>query len=173
VRAFLIHTAKDLDDSTSWYNRGPDYASGYGLLQIGDAIEHMRSGFFTEDIIHNTQSKMYCMEVHPGTPDVKITLAWDDPPAVENASSALVNDLDLIVYDPEGKRHFPWTLDPQNPSAAAVRTKEDDTNNTEQVFVESEAARPGIWEVFVSGKQIPQGPQAFSLTSSAKIISSF
>jgi hypothetical protein len=169
VRALLVHTARDLDDSTPWYNLGPDYASGYGLLQIGDAIEQMRQGFFTEDIIYSTQSKMYHMEVRPGTADVKITLAWDDPPAVENASRALVNDLDLVVHDPEGKRHFPWTLDPQNPSADAVRTKQDNLNNTEQVFVENDKAPPGIWEVFVSGKQVPEGPQAFSLASSAEI----
>jgi hypothetical protein len=169
VRAFLIHTAKDLDDSTPWYNQGPDYASGYGLLQIGDAIEHMRSCSFVEDIIHNTKAKVYRMEIHPGSADVKITLTWDDPPAAENVSRALVNDLDLIVYDPRGKRHFPWTLNPENPSADAVRTKEDDTNNTEQVFVDSEVVRPGTWTVVVNGKQIPEGPQTFSLTSSVKM----
>ena len=34
-----MQTARDLDDATSWYNPGPDYASGYGVVQIQDAIE--------------------------------------------------------------------------------------------------------------------------------------
>src|SRR6185369_17305371 len=38
VKAHFIHTARDLNDSTSWYNAGPDYASGYGVLQMDAAI---------------------------------------------------------------------------------------------------------------------------------------
>ena len=169
MRAFFIHTARDLDDSTQWYNRGPDYASGYGLLQIGDAVEQMQSGFFIENAIHDAQQKEYWMEILPDAADVKISLTWDDPPAVENASKALVNDLDIVVYDPKGKRYFPWTLNSSDPSAAAVRTREDDVNNVEQIFIESEALYPGIWQVLVKGTHVPEGPQIFSVTSSVKM----
>ena len=64
---------------------------------------------------------------------------WDDEPATEGAAVTLVNDLDLVVTGPGPGfvRHFPWTLDPDNPANPAVRTVEDHINNVEQVIVNS------------------------------------
>jgi hypothetical protein len=98
----------------------------------------------------------------PAGAALRVTLAWDDPPAVELASPALVNDLDLVVLDPANVRWFPWTLDPNTPSADAVRTREDHINNVEQVAVDA-PARSGTWRIDVRGTSVPQGPQRFSL----------
>jgi hypothetical protein len=38
LRALLIDSANDLNDGTTWFNRGPDYASGYGLIRVNDAV---------------------------------------------------------------------------------------------------------------------------------------
>jgi hypothetical protein len=77
---------------------------------------------------------------------------------------ALVNDLDLVLLDPNGVRQHVWTLDPLDPSAAAVRTQPDHLNNLEQVLVS--APLPGTWQVEVRGHSVPVGPQSFSLVSS-------
>ena len=45
--------------------------------------------------------------------DVRVTLAWDDvAAALQNplAGAALVNDLDLVLIDPNGTAHYPWQL---------------------------------------------------------------
>ena len=163
VKALLIHTAQDLDDDTSWYNKGPDYASGYGLLQIKDAIDLMRTGSFREDRVDQNDWMYYSFSVPQGAEAVKVTLVWDDPPAAENAASADVNDLDLVVRDPEGVRHFPWTLDKNNPSAPAARTHKDYRNNVEQVYVDNNVMA-GTWGILVKG-DVQEGPQKFSIVA--------
>ena len=102
------------------------------------------------------------MQVNPGTPELRVTLAWDDAPGTPNVNPALVNDLDLRVTGPGGS-FLPWTLDPSNPAASAVQDQADHVNNIEQVQVTNPAA--GTWTVEVTSFDVPQGPQPFSLTS--------
>lgn len=163
LRALLVHTARDLDDATAWYNPGPDYASGYGLVQIAQAEQSIERGDILESSVANQGLARFFIDVPAGTPQVKVTLAWDDPPAAENANPALINDLDLVITDPTGTRRYPWTLNPTSPTTNAIRTQEDHTNNLEQVVVDSPAA--GSWAVTVRGTSVAQGPQSFSLIS--------
>jgi len=103
----------------------------------------------------------------------KATLAWDDYPGTPNVSPALVNDLDLRVFNPSAVRAYPWTLGGlSNPSAPAVRTTEDHVNNIEQVLVNPADStwEAGTWTIEVKGNSVPQGPQPFSLTVSPQMI---
>jgi hypothetical protein len=165
LRALLVHNALDLSDpATTWYTPGPDYASGYGLVQINKTLVSLENGEAYQGIVDNQATVSCPVTVPAGTAQFKVTLAWDDPPAMVNANPALINDLDLVVTDAAGTRQYPWTLDPANPAAPAVRTKEDHVNNLEQVQVASPVA--GAWTVMVRGTTVPQGPQRFSLVSS-------
>ncbi len=175
VKGLLIHSAQDLDDSTSWYNRGPDYSSGYGLIRILDAINLMRSRLFHEgEITTSETADHYSFWTEPGQTQVKVTLVWDDVPGAENANPALVNDLDLVVVDPDGKRYYPWTLDPANPSADAVRTVADHRNNVEQVLVDTTLAGgqipSGTWTLRVQKSSVPEPPQRYSLITSHSVV---
>jgi uncharacterized repeat protein (TIGR01451 family) len=166
VRALLVHSAEDLDAADGVLNLGPDFASGYGRLQIPGAIEQLRGNGYLVGSVEAGGNKVYGLDVVEGTSEVKLTLAWDDPAAVENAAITLVNDLDLVVLDPEGRRHYPWTLDPEQPTAPAVRTRSDHLNVIEQVLVDG-AVVPGQWEIRISGEGIRGGgPQRFSLVFS-------
>ncbi|MCK4622079.1 MAG: S8 family serine peptidase [Desulfuromonadales bacterium] len=167
VKALLVHSAQDLDDGTTWYNPGPDYASGYGLLQINDAIDLVHDESVIEDQVDNGQAVSYSFTVPAGSGPARFTLAWDDPPAVSGAAVALVNDLDLVITDSTGTRHFPWTLDPDPDHRAddARQDQEDHINNLEQVLV----TPPGGGETYtvtVRGHLVPEGPQRFSLVVS-------
>ena len=165
LRALLVHNARDLDDATTtWYKPGPDYASGYGLVQIAETEQSLERGEAVEGSVAHRSEVPFTLNVPNGMQRLKVTLAWDDPPAIENANPALINDLDLVVTDPSGARHYPWTLDPSNPTTAAVRTKEDRVNNLEQVIVDAGPA--GAWTVTVRGTNVIQGPQTFSLVRS-------
>jgi len=156
IKAVLIHTAEDIE------NFGPDYKTGYGSIRVQPAIEHMRSGNFTENEVSTGEIVAFEVTVGAGE-DFKATLVWDDAPGTPNVYPSLVNDLDLIVTDPNGVRHYPWTLNPANPAAPAVRTQVDRINNVEQVFVEN--AAPGVWSVEILGHNVPVGPQTFSLST--------
>jgi hypothetical protein len=155
LKAIWAHTAVDLG------NTGPDYQFGYGSIRVIPAINVIRNGSFTEDSVGQSQSYSRQVEVGPGTPEFKVTLAWDDRPGTPNVNPNLVNDLDLIVTDPSGGRHYPWTLNPSSPSTPAVRTQADHVNNIEQVLVSN--PQVGTWTVEVFGYNVPFGPQTFSL----------
>ncbi|UCC31530.1 MAG: S8 family serine peptidase, partial [Phycisphaerales bacterium] len=162
LRVVLAQTAQDRG------NPGPDYSFGYGSARIQPAVDLMRSGNFLEAEVDQGGIYSVLVVVEPGDPELKVTLAWDDAPGTPNVDPALVNDLDLVVYDPSSAQHFPWLLDPDNPSDPAVRTQADHVNNIEQVFVDSPAS--GAWRVEIHGFNVPVGAQAFSLCATPLLI---
>ena len=159
IKALLIQSAKDL------HTPGPDYRTGYGAIQIRDTVDSLEVGRFLEDRLEAPlQRKSFAIEIGPLTEELKVTLAWDDPPQVPGVFGALVNDLGLEVRDPAGRRHHPWVLDPLHPEVGAVRTRADHLNNVEQVQVAD--PMPGTWTVEVHASDTPALPQVFSMASS-------
>lgn len=166
LRAALVHSATDLDDATAWFNPGPDYASGYGRLDLGAAATLLGARGVVTGCVQ--QDGVFRAWVPNGlaVQGVRATLAWDDAPGTPlGTAPALVNDLDLVVTDPAGTRVYPWTLDPQAPSAAARQDREDHLNNLEQVMA-APFAGPGTWRIQVRGTRVLQGEQCFALALS-------
>jgi len=162
LKALLAQSAADNG------NPGPDYQFGYGSVRATDAIALLRTGEHREDEVADQGARVvYTVTVPTAGPELALTLAWDDVPGAPNVAGALVNDLDLRVFDPGGARHFPWTLDPAAPAASAVRDAENHLDNIEQVRVDAAAA--GAWRVEVAGFDVPAGPQPFALVSSHAI----
>lgn len=161
IKALLVHGAEDLG------NPGPDYQTGYGLIQIRDSIDRMRAPGFMESGLGHGESRAFLVSVPPGSTRFQATLAWDDPPALPASLTALVNDLDLIAFGPDGA-HFPWVLDPANPMAPAAQSGPDRLNNLEQVRVANPV--PGLWAVEVHGFDVPHGPQDFSIIVEPQLV---
>jgi len=122
VRAILIHTAKDRSETAPWFSNpdgpvqptpGPDFVTGWGLVDIQKAAEVIDQKLLREDSLPQTCSrKTFAFSVTSGNP-FRITLAWDDVPAspqTPNWNRKLLNDLDLVLIDPNGVRHYPWRL---------------------------------------------------------------
>jgi hypothetical protein len=158
LRALLAQTAVDLG------NPGPDFQSGYGSIRAQPAADAIIDEKFVEDVV--SQGEVYTFKLSVGSgSDVKVTLAWDDPAGTPNVNPVLVNDLDLRIIGPDQIVHYPWTLDPGNPGAAAVRTVRDGVNNIEQVVVSN--ATPGTYIVEIEGFNIAEGPeQPFGVATS-------
>ena len=156
VKAYMIHTAVDLETP------GPDYRTGYGKVNALAAIDAVDSFKFVEEQLENSgQEDTYLITVPEGAPELKVTLVWDDLPGVPNSPVELINDLDLVVTDPDGIIHAPWVLDPDNPSLAAG-TGEDHLNTIEQVYVLNPI--PGTWSVKIQGTFLAE-PQSYSLVT--------
>lgn len=162
LKVLLAHTAADVQ------NAGPDYQTGYGSVRIPEAVDFLRSGSLVEAEVDNAGSYNVVVVVNPGDPVLRVTLAWDDAPGTPNVNPNLVNDLDLVVTSPSGVRAYPWTLNPANPSAPAVRTAENHRDNIEQVFVADPEV--GGWSVEVRGTSVPEGPQPFSIAGSPLLV---
>ena len=161
LKILLAHNAVDLGPV------GPDFMYGYGSVRIQETIDFVRTGTFTESSLAHGEQALYFIPITATDSLLKLTLAWDDAPGAVNTIPELVNDLDIKAIDPSGTVHYPWTLDPANPSLNAVRTKADHLNNLEQVLVEN--PQVGTWTVMVSGFAVPSGPQNFALASTPNL----
>jgi subtilisin family serine protease len=206
IKAVLIQTAEDLVHKTAdprdplnpdtlepvLYHEGPDFATGYGLVNALKAVELIKaaaSAPLIQESALNSGKHTYRIKVPSGQSELKVILAWDD---VEGDSSLyittpqLINDLDLVLIDPSGVKHYPWTINPipaQScnwsvdgctegvrsipPERIKAAFKGVDTrNNVEMAQVKNPTS--GTWRVVVDGEKIANvadGPQSYSLVS--------
>lgn len=168
LKGLIIHTADDLG------NVGPDYAYGWGLMNVFAAAEHMRTHEefpeaqrMREDSLSATNASHSFALLWDRVSPIKVTLCWTDPPGphqsvLDSRTPVLVNDLDLRVIDPQGTTNFPYTLSVTNPSAPAI-VGDNVIDNVEQISIDA----PGGGDVFtivVSHKNALQnGLQHYSL----------
>ncbi|MEL6921185.1 MAG: S8 family serine peptidase [Pseudomonadota bacterium] len=205
-KAILVETATDIvsnNTTTNFINsdtglpnvfhRGPDFATGFGLVDGKSALALLQSGtrwaqgtiipFANEPNDRELKPEArFCVTVNEGDA-LSATLAWDDAPsdAITNALlPKLVNDLDLVLVAPDGSTHLPWVLLPPpiafdlfGPAPDPISledilpavTGRDDLNNVEKAEVTNTVA--GRWTVIVRGHTLPLGePQKFSLAAS-------
>ncbi|MFK8005402.1 MAG: S8 family serine peptidase [Saprospiraceae bacterium] len=158
IKAIILNTADDIGRT------GPDYDHGWGRIHAGNAYEVISNNQFLMSSISNNGSNTHTVAVPLGTKEVKVMVLWVDPAGSANASIALINDINITMTTPSGQNYEPWILglDPTLASleADAVRGV-DDRNNMEQVSLENPIA--GNYTINVSGFDIPQGPQEYSL----------
>jgi hypothetical protein len=158
VKALLINSAEDVG------TKGIDYQSGYGNVNSYSASKTLNSGRFLTGEIANASTQTYNISVPSNVRNLKITIVWNDPPALEKATIALVNDLDLQVVTPNGIRILPWVLSSfaNADSLKKLPTRRrDGLNNVEQITIENPDA--GKYLILVSGFKIPKGTQTFSV----------
>ncbi|MCP4709485.1 MAG: VWA domain-containing protein, partial [Planctomycetes bacterium] len=200
---------------------GPDYATGWGMLNAIDALELIQDhrtvnglpvpNRIIQDAVDQNGDRSYDFVVNAVGP-LRVTLAWDDiEGTIQNPATTpvLVNDLDIVLVAPDNTVFYPWQLGhtivdnagvaianvaqlpgtpitvdvPITPSVnpAAVddyvpanalavggdwvaRQGRDHLNNVEQVFIPNvNAAQVGHWTARVTGFNIQEGAQDFSL----------
>jgi subtilisin family serine protease len=155
IKALLVHTARDLG------RPGPDYAFGYGLIDAQRAVDAIRTRQISEGNLESDgQIDIVQLNVPAGTPEIRVTLAWDDQAAASWAPQTLVNDLDLRLVAPSGQAHQPFVLNPAMPASDPDHGT-DNINVVEQVLVAG--PEPGLWQVEVRGTRLAQGPQRYAL----------
>ncbi len=163
LKAILANTAVDRG------NAGPDYQYGYGSVRADAAVDAVIAENVIEAEVGQGGVYRFVVIIGAGDDDLKVTLAWDDAPGTPNVDPVLVNDLDIRVIDAASNVHMPWTLDPSNPSAPAVRTVRDGINNIEQVVIDN--AAPGAYTVEVSGFNVAVGAtQSFGVCSNGFLV---
>ncbi|ELR99127.1 S8 family serine peptidase [Gloeocapsa sp. PCC 73106] len=165
LKGTVIHTAVDAG------NIGPDYVYGWGVIDGANAAQFLSdatndsSGNQVIQGTYNGSALTYSINASPGTP-VKATLVWTDPAGNPQAdgldvtSRTLVRDLDLRITG-DGTTYYPWTLNPGNPSSAAVRTTRNSVDNVEQVLIDNPAS--GEYNIRVSHTGNSFRNQNFSL----------
>jgi hypothetical protein len=100
------------------------------------------------------EARRYLLTVLTYTMPLRVTLVWSDYPASPAAAVDLVNDLDLVLINPDGDTLWPNGL-----------AGPDRLNNVEQVEVSSPAV--GRYAIVVAGYNVPWGPQPYALVVTA------
>lgn len=132
LRGLMIHTARDKvggpwlpDNADGAVNAfvGPDFVTGWGLIDAQAAVNTVATKALAQGTVTaNCQVKTHLFTVPAGTTgSIRLTLAWDDVAGDPNAARTLpklINDLDLVLIDPSGTKHYPWQLDQKIVDAA-------------------------------------------------------
>ncbi len=155
VKAILLNTATDLG------NPGPDYSFGYGVPDAVAAVTAIEERRYKTGEIAGGGGHEHTIEVAPGTPALRVMLAWSDPEGPVNAATALVNNLELVGVSPDGSTLLPLTLNPLDPKADA-RPRANNRDNVEQIVARDPA--PGVWTIRVVAAQVAAEPQSYALT---------
>ncbi len=164
LKGLVLHTADDA------LNPGPDYMTGWGVMNTLAAVELISDQSF-DRVIEDSLSEggeFRLWLYSNGTKPIRVTICWTDPPGTVPAASLdpvdriLVNDLDLRVMRETDSHIFrPYVLDPLNPASVAV-TGDNQLDNVEQVYIES--PQKGFYELTVTHKgSLAYDKQNFSL----------
>ncbi|RXK48158.1 S8/S53 family peptidase [Aquirufa rosea] len=146
LRGLVTHTAFDVGAE------GPDYTSGFGLLDMekaGKMLQNKDKSYqILEETLLNSNSKKWDI-VASGKGPLRVTVAWTDPayegsngkvlPIVTSSLNSripmLMNDLDIKLQSSDGQT-LPFTLDPDNPSKLAI-PGDNIRDNIEQIWVKN------------------------------------
>lgn len=103
AKALMINTATPYEFEGDDPNRGR-YKQGWGLTDVRNLYD-LRHKFFIVDqseLLKDHQTKTFSLQVTPGEPCLKATLAYTDVPGATCATRFLVNSLVLKVTSPQG-----------------------------------------------------------------------
>ena len=124
LKALVLHSADDIGLP------GPDYQTGWGVINAKRAAETVRGNGYNSLILEERLPKdgkfELILNVGKGE-QLSVSLSWNDPAGeyinqgmLNDPSRALVNDLDIRV-EREGQFFLPWKLDPFKAAAPATR----------------------------------------------------
>ncbi len=151
IKAVFIAGATKLKGFSSTRAVGDNH-QGFGRINL-DAILTPSSPatvkFIEAKGLATGASKSYGIKVQSTKVPLRIVLVYSDYPG-----SKLVNNLNLIVTDPSGKKYAG-----NHTSSGPLQL--DSTNNVEVIRI----AKPktGAWEIQVIGSNVPKGPQDYAL----------
>ncbi len=157
LKALMIHTATDI------LTPGPDYQSGWGLIDASAAVDQLDlhasepGGYHLVEEVLTRDDPEFRMTFEANDL-VKATLVWTDPEGsvqsgLNNRTKVLVNDLDLTIRTPAGTLYRAPSLDPLDPDASATNNG-NSTDNVEMVggLPWLVPFMPGTYEVAVTHK---------------------
>ncbi|MEM4729774.1 MAG: S8 family serine peptidase [Thermoplasmata archaeon] len=162
IKALLINGAEPLP---GYAYPGPD--QGWGRVNVTRSIvPYGGRSILTFDQTSplnqgGTSSKM--LRVY-NERELKVTLVWTDRPGTPYASKALVNDLDLVVTDPDGNVYYGNNFAGGH---SVPGGSPDERNNVEGLLLPF--PKNGKWWVNVSARSVPYGPQDFALVISGAV----
>ncbi len=169
VKAIMINSANDIGAE------GIDFASGYGSINAFRAVKNIIKENYFSGTIRQGQDQVFTLQVPPNAKNLKITLVWNDPPALPGAYKSLMNDLDLSLKTPSsGQNILPWVLN-SSPFLDSINLlphrAKDSLNVVEQISLNTVAE--GNYTLHVNGYKLATAFQSFYVTYQWDTINTF
>lgn len=160
VKGALVATADDIG------NTEVDFTTGFGAVNAFKAIQLINNQFVISDALTQDAVKTFPLTLPAGVTNLKVAIAWIDPPATAGSPEALVNDLDLKVREAgSGNEWMPWVLNsfPHVDSLTkAAKRGADHLNNIELVSIDNPNA--GTYQFEIKAFDLQTATQAFAIT---------
>jgi hypothetical protein len=146
LKAIMLNTANDQG------NAGPDYRYGWGHVNGGNALRALQNNWYGQGSVDQGGLAAIPIQVPVNGKELRVMVYWTESESAQNASKALINDLDMELETPALQVIQPWLL---NPTADAnilnlpATRGRDSLNNVEQVFVSQPEAgtyTSGEWD---------------------------
>lgn len=173
LRAMLVNSAINMSGPANY----PNDNEGWGTIRIDRALMFNDNGrnLVVRDIrnqfgLNTGEDFNQGYTVSGGTSQqLRVVLAYTDPPGTAGAANTLVNNLNLEVTDPNGVVYRGNDFDAAAGLARPNSTSTGDAvNNLEVVLVS--APRPGAWQITLRATSVAVGRQGFAIaiTSTAR-----
>jgi serine protease AprX len=162
IKAALIHGANRMRYryAARKINGLYDMEQGWGLVNVKESLDPSAGKVIYVDHSNNGlrtgQVATFEAQVNSSNVPLKITMVYTDYPG-----TALINNLNLIVTDPHGKRYH------GNVFEEPFDSKFDTSNNVEAVYIENPTT--GIYKIEIIGANIIEQSQDFALVYSGQI----
>jgi serine protease AprX len=151
LKALLIAGAKRLPGTAS-STAIVDNHQGFGQVNLDRSVKRALATLDGPGLKTGSKST-FTVAVPTANSSLRIALCYSDFPG-----ASLINNLNLIVTDPAGKRYIG-----NQPSSAGGTLTLDSTNNVEVIQVGK--AKKGNWTLDVVASNVSAGPQDFALAA--------
>ena len=179
MKAEIINGAEEMTDSSATndpYNGDDGYPSvdqGWGFINVDKSLylgssDPIKVRVWDNHYGASTGDNITLnFDVTDTSVRLAVTLVWTDPPAAAGASTALINDLDLTVISPNGDEYKGNVFKGTQPGHSVTGGDYDRLNNVEEVkLFNGYGLTTGVWQVKITGHDIPVDPQPFALVVS-------
>jgi YVTN family beta-propeller protein len=175
LKAVLINGARNMtgNQGATPLADAPSNTQGWGRIMLDDSLYFSNDSqkLFVDDVpsssgVATGASRYYKADATSTASPLKVTLVWTDPPDSAPSGVALRNDLDLIVYAPDGTTFYKgnqWTDNPSvhgDKKSADNPATRDSKNNVEGVLIPS--PQVGQYRFEVKGASVPGTPPGYT-----------
>jgi len=152
------------DNSMTGYTV-PDNNIGWGRIDLDSSLYFAgdSSRLWVKDDtlgLDTGDSALYTLPVNSNQRPFRVALIWSDYPGTMRAALILVNDLNLTVISPTGIEYKGSVYSGGQSTVGGVY----DSLNVEECF-RRDAPELGTWTIKVKARNVPQGPQPYSLAA--------
>ncbi|MBI5047314.1 S8 family serine peptidase, partial [Candidatus Micrarchaeota archaeon] len=173
LKATIINGAQDMPPTgTPGESTGPipNFDEGFGRVDIGDSLFpdglQTRVWFKEDKFTTENELKSYMVRATKGYP-LLITLVWTDYPSdVRAGGPLLVNDLDMKVVSPSGKRYSGNSMTAGVSAENPVKIARDFENNIEKIILP--APEDGLYNVTIRATKLGTYKWGFGFGTSSR-----